>query len=184
MKTNRTAAGSSTVLEEMPLSTAQEAMVKFPEPQREHELLTRLVGRWQVEVVMRPDPAKPPVKSSGVETVRMLGGFWSISEFSGTFMDRPFSGVFTLGYDPEMQRYVGTWVDSVSSHLWSYEGAVDSSGRTLTLNSEGPCPSSGKVMKVRETIEIQGTNQRIMRNETLGEDGRWTPGMTITYRRI
>jgi uncharacterized protein DUF1579 len=44
----------------------------------------------------------------------------------------------TLGYDPEKKQYVGTWVGSMMSYLWVYDGSLDAEEKVLTLNAEGP----------------------------------------------
>ena len=31
--------------------------------------------------------------------------------------------IITLGYDPEKQRFVGTFVASMTTHLWPYDGS-------------------------------------------------------------
>jgi hypothetical protein len=50
------------------------------------------------------------------------------------------TAVWTVGYDPQKKKYVGTWVDSVTPYLWTYEGSLDASGRILTLETEGRIP--------------------------------------------
>src|SRR3712207_8501500 len=54
--------------------------------------------------------------------------------------DMPGGGVgttlMTLGYDPQTQRYVGTWGGSMMNYLWVYDGELDVDGRVLTLASE------------------------------------------------
>lgn len=45
--------------------------------------------------------------------------------------------IMTIGYDPHRQRFVGTFVASMMTHLWMYEGALDDGERVLTLETEG-----------------------------------------------
>jgi len=46
-------------------------------------------------------------------------------EHKSVFMDKPLTGILTLGYDPQKKKYVATWMDSVSSYLWKYEATMD-----------------------------------------------------------
>jgi hypothetical protein len=99
-------------------------------------------------------------------------------------MDKPFTGVLTLGYDPEAAQYVGTWIDSMGSHLWKYEGEVDASGRILTLETQGPCPTApGKVSNFRETLEIKDPNHRVFTSAMQDDEGNWNTMVTVNYHR-
>lgn len=161
----------------------KEAM-KMPEPQKEHEWLKHYVGEWDAEIELTMEPGKPPEKSKGTENTQPIGGFWVLSEYKGTFMDRPFTGVMTLGYDPEKKKYIGTWVDSMNSHLWTYEGTVDAEGRILTLYSEGQCPAKpGERVKFKDTTEFKSRDHRVFSSSMQGEDGKWSTVMTAHYQR-
>ncbi len=161
-------------------------MPEMPKPQKEHEWLKQLEGEWETEAEMTMDPSKPPVKSTGTESVKMLGGFWAVSENNGQmpFDNQPFKGILTLGFDPAKNKYVGTWVDSMNSRLWTYEGDVDESGKKLTLNTEGPCPmAGGKIMKMKEVMEITDADHKVFTSSVQMEDGKWMTPMTIRYTR-
>jgi hypothetical protein len=155
------------------------------EPQKEHQWLQKLVGEWTYEAECNMGPDQAPHKSKGSETVRTLGGLWVVCEGqcempgvgSGTTM-------MTLGYDPQKKRYVGTWIGSMMTHLWSYDGELDAAGKVLTLNAEGPdmC-TEGKIGKYRDMIELKSDGQRVLTSHMLGDDGKWHQFMTATYRR-
>jgi predicted enzyme related to lactoylglutathione lyase len=130
------------------------------------------------------EPGKPAIKSKGTESGRMLGGFWLIQDGKGDIMGMPYSSVFTLGYNADKKKFVGTWVDSMQGHLWSYEGSVDSTGKVLTLDTEGPCPfAPGKTSKFKEVIEIKGKDQKAFSSSMLGDDGKWTTFVKVSARR-
>jgi hypothetical protein len=121
-------------------------------PQREHQWLQKLVGEWSYEAEALMEPGKPSEKCRGTESVRSLGGLWILAEGQG---EMPCGGnatmVMTLGYDPLKKHYVGTWVGSMMTHLWIYDGALDADGRALTLDSEGPDMSAeGRMARYRE----------------------------------
>src|SRR5688572_24337775 len=113
-------------------SQAQE-IPKMPAPVKEHAWLQKFVGKWEAEAEIIMEPGKPAMKSKGTETVRPIGGFWVVSEGHSDMMGMKFDHVLTLGYDPEKKKYIGTWLDSMNSYLWKYEGTVDSTGKILTL---------------------------------------------------
>ena len=156
------------------------------EPQQEHQWLQRLVGEWTYEVAATMAPDQPPMECQGSERVRSLGGLWILAEGQG---EMPGGGaataVLTLGYDPQRQRYVGTWVGSMMTHLWVYDGALDAAGRVLTLNAEGPhMTDKGKTAQYKDVIEFTSDDYRVLTSHMLGDDGEWHGFMTANYRRV
>ena len=157
----------------------------FAKPQAEHTWLQKLVGHWTFESQCAGEPGKPEEKLRGTETVKSLGGLWIVGEGTG---EMPGGGtanmMITLGYDPKRSAYVGSWVGSMMTHLWAYEGQLDASGRILTLNAEGPSfADPNKLAKYQDIIEVVSDNPRILRPRTLGDDGKWTQFMEAHYRR-
>jgi hypothetical protein len=70
------------------------------------------------------------------------------------------------------------------NQMWVYEGTVDSSGKVLTLNTEGPDMSGkGGTAKYRDSIEFVDDDHRIMTSQMLGADGKWQQFMTAHYCR-
>ena len=45
--------------------------------------------------------------------------------------------MMSLGFDPQKGRFVGTFIGSMMTHLWIYDGALDASGQALILDAEG-----------------------------------------------
>jgi Protein of unknown function (DUF1579) len=155
------------------------------EPQKEHAWLQRLLGEWtyEAEGVMAPD--QPPINSQGVESVRPLGGLWIVGEGQGECPGGgPMTSLLTLGYDPSTKRFVGTWVGSMMTHLWVYDGALDAAGKVLTLDAEGPSfAGDGKLAKYQDITEVKSDDHRVLTSRVLGADGKWTQFMTAHYRR-
>jgi hypothetical protein len=153
-----------------------------PKPQKEHEWLQQLVGEWETETEAVMGPGQPPLKCKWRETVRSLGGYWTHAELKADINGIPVNGIMTLGFDPQAKKYVGTWVCSMDGHLWKYEGTVD--GQVLTLNTEGPNMSApGKLAKMRDVIEIKDKDHKVLTSYMLGDDGKWTPFMTMKATR-
>lgn len=159
--------------------------MQVPEPLKEHRWLQRLVGEWTFEMEMTMGPDQPPMKSHGRETVRSLGGLWTIGEGVG---EVPGGGthqsIMTLGFDPQTKRFVGTFIASVMTHLWPYNGTLDPSEKVLTLDSEGPgFAGDGTMSKYQDIIEFVSDDHRTLSSQVLGPDGVWIPFMKAHYRR-
>ena len=159
--------------------------MQTPEPQKEHQWLQRLVGEWAVEGECSMGPDQPPMKNTGREIVRSLGGLWTIGEGSGESPDGGnCDSIMTLGFDPQTKRFVGTFVASMMTHLWPYNGTLDATEKILTLDSEGPSfADDGTMAKYQDIIEFLDDNHRTLSSQYLGPDGQWIPFMKAHYRR-
>jgi hypothetical protein len=152
-----------------------------PEPQKEHQWLQRLLGNWTFEGDATMGPDQPPMKFSGTERVRALGDVWVIAEGEGAMPGGgSSSSMMTLGYDPKKQRFTGTYLGSMMTSLWIYDGTLD--GDRLVLDTEGPGMSDGTTARYRDTITLDG-DQRTLTSEIQGDDGGWTQIMKMTYTR-
>lgn len=163
---------------------AEKEMPKMPEPQKENQWLMQFVGEWNTSVEVYGQPGQPPEKMTGTESARAIDGFWILTEDKGSYMDKPFTGIGILGYNASKKRFVGSWVDSMSDHLWIYEGMLDSSGKILTMEAEGPNPTApGEMVKIRDTWEVKDKDHRVLTSSMQGKDGAWVKTMTIDYQR-
>jgi hypothetical protein len=154
------------------------------EPQKEHRWLEKLVGEWRYEGEATM-PGGATEKFAGTEQVRSLGGLWVVAEGRGEMPGgKPATMIMTLGYDPKRRRYIGTWLGSMMSHLWIYDGSLDAEGKVLTLTSEGPSfVSEGKSAPYQDIIEWVSDDHRMLRSRTQQDDGTWNEFMTAHYRR-
>ena len=155
------------------------------EPQKEHQWLQKLVGEWTYEAEATMEPGQPPSKFEGSESVRSLGGLWILAEGQG---EMPGGGaattMLTLGYDPQKKRYVGTWIGSMMTSLWVYDGALDAAERALALDAEGPSMAGdGTMAQYRDVIEFKSDDHRVLTSHIRGNDGTWQAFMTAHYRR-
>ena len=155
------------------------------EPQAQHQWLQQLVGEWTYEGEASMGRDKPPEKFKGTESVRSIGGLWTLGEGHGLMPDgSPATMIMTLGYDPRTERFIGTWIGSMMTHLWHYDGELDAAERVLTLNSEGPAMAAeGKLAKFRDVIEIISPDHRTLSSHLQDEEGRWSRFMLAHYHR-
>jgi hypothetical protein len=154
------------------------------QPSAEHKWLYRLVGEWTMESECDMGPDEPATKSVGKETVRSLGGLWTIGEGTVESGECPGTSVMTLGYDLRTKCFVGTFIASMMSHLWPYHGTLDDSGKVLTLDSEGPSFSGdGSMARYQDVIEFVDDNHRILSSRVRETNGEWRQFMTAHYRR-
>ena len=114
---------------------AQESAL--PKPGPEFDVLKADVGTWDVEIKTWAGPGEPTV-SKGRETNRMLGGYWLLTDFQGKMMGLDFKGHGIYSYDAKKKRYVGVWVDSMSSNKMDMVGSHDKDKNTVTYEGMAP----------------------------------------------
>jgi hypothetical protein len=155
------------------------------EPVEQHRWLQRLLGEWVIETGVPASPGQPAETLVGSETVRQLGELWVLGEGHGPM---PGGGeahtMITLGYDPVRRRFTGTWIGSMMTHLWVYDGELDADGRTLTLSATGPdFERPGHTRQYQDIIEVVDDDTRLFRSRMLGDDGTWQDMMSARYTR-
>jgi len=167
----------------VPSLRAQEP--QLPPPEAAHKWLDQLVGEWTTESTAVA-PNGEEFKCQGKATAKSLGGYWVIITIDTQMGDDVMRGVMTVGYDPKSKKYVGTWVDSMTSYLWKYEGKLDESGKILPLEAAGPnmlVPDSDKLLTYRDTLEIKSKDHFVLSGSVEASPGNWVTFMTMNFNR-
>lgn len=158
--------------------------MQLPEPTAQHLWLHQLLGVWDAVSECQMGPDQPPMKSSMVTTMRKIGELWIVGEMVGdTPGGTPAISIISLGFDPTKNRFVGTFISSVMTHLWPYEGTLDDANQLLTLDSLGPGFTGALEAKYQDTIEIFSPEHFQMRSQTLTESGQWNQFMVADFRK-
>lgn len=163
-------------------ASAQEGPpMPMPMPGPEHELLKKDVGTWDATVEMLMPPGAPP--TAGTETNTLgPGGLWLISDFKSSMMGAPFQGHGVSGWDPAKKKYVGTWVDSMTTSVALTESTYDPASKSITGWVDGPGPD-GKPTRTKAVTQYKDDDTRVFTMYMPGPDGKDAPGMRITYKR-
>ena len=122
------------------------------------EWLKQFKGTWATEY-------------DGTMKSRVLADKWLVSEIS--FNGKAFS-VQTLGWDEKKKKFVGTWVDGTSSHVWHYSGWLDDSGRKIILEAEGPDMQEPSIMRLyRDSYEFVSADEIHAATKFKNSSGKW-----------
>lgn len=177
-------AGSAFVQADDKKNLFAEYMQKYGPPGPEHKLLEPLVGTWAAKSKMWMDPTQAPVLSEGTLVRKsVLGGRFVQEEFDGKMMGQPFQGIGTVGYDRAKQKFVATWIDSVSTALPISYGTYDAATKTFTYKSDETCPITNKPVKMRDTLKLVSENEQVMEMYRQMGDEKETKMMEITFTR-
>ncbi len=163
---------------------AMEKMRVAATPGEQHKLLAALAGKWNVEVKMWQAPGLAPDVSHGVSTAKMiLGGRYLEESFKSAFMNQPFEGIGYTGYDNVQKKFIGTWMDNMSTGIMTSAGDLDAAGKVMTCLVTYADPQSGKVTTSRDVLRIVDKDKHVMEMYNKGPDGKEFLMMEITYTR-
>jgi len=139
---------------EMP--SAMDVYRDLATPGAPHKLLAGMAGNWSVKGSCVMEAGKPPVEHTGASEQRMiLGGRFLQQEFSGEMMGSPFSGIGFTGYDNHSGKYVSTWMDSMGTGIYYFEGTAGSDGKSIiqTCDYDDPVQGPAKWRSVTRAVD-------------------------------
>ena len=153
------------------------------EPQEEHRWLEQLLGEWTV--TSEDSTGSGEDSQPWIENVRSMHGLWVVCEGEGIMPGgSPGQTLMTLGYNPDTKRYLGTWIGSMMTHMWVYDGVIEDDGKTLALNCEGPdFENPRKTARYQDRITLIDANRRTLTARVQTESGDWKEMMRAEYRR-
>ena len=177
-----TALAAVTVLSACTAPGGASSAAEPPTPQ--HAWLRQFVGEW--ELSYRADlPEGEPMEWKGTESVRALGTHWVLAESAADSQQGAFEATLTLGYDTGRETFVATWIDSMQTNLWTYDGKLDDAQRTLSLTptiaprAEVPDPT-----RYRDDLEVLDPDHRVLTSWYRSDEGTWERYLTIDARRV
>jgi hypothetical protein len=156
---------------------------KLATPGEPHTLLASLAGSWTTKIKEWMEPGKPPTESTGSAEMKMLlDGRFLQQEFTGNMMGHPYSGIGISAYDNLRKRYITTWIDTMSTGIFTMEGTASADGRTITLKGQHAEPGGGH-MTHRAVWKIVDSNTQTFDMYGTHGHGQETKMLEITYRR-
>ncbi|MBC8324727.1 MAG: DUF1579 domain-containing protein [Verrucomicrobia subdivision 3 bacterium] len=142
------------------LHALEPAPPEMEKPGEHHQHLKMMTGTWDVKLKMHHAPGQV-MDGTGEETARIQpGGFWLISNFTGTFAGMKFTGHGVLGYDAHKKRYTGVWTDSVASVMLHSEGHCEKNGRLNTMTGKAYDPMKKRVVTYLQVTKIKDANTK------------------------
>jgi hypothetical protein len=112
-----------------------------------------------------------------------VGGMWVVLKGEGVFGDEPWENRIVLGYDATQGRYVGTFIGSMFTQMWLYNGQIDPTDGRLVLDTVGPKFTGEGTANYQDIVEIVDKDHWILSSRVQGDDGNWTDFMTAHHRR-
>ncbi len=161
-----------------------ELYMKYATPGQAHKILEPMAGSWDAKTTTWETPDAPPQVSTGTsENTWILGGRYLQQNFQGDFMGMKFEGVGLTGYDNFKKKYVGTWIDNMSTMIMTLTGSIDASGKVFTMNSIVDDIMTGKPSTFRSVVKIVDNNKHIAEMYMPDPKGKEFKTMEIVYTR-
>ncbi len=149
----------------------------FPKPGPEHAELKKMEGAWDAVMKMQGQESKCTATYKAI-----CDGMWMASEFEGDLGGLKFHGHGLDGYDQTKKKYVGVWVDSMTSAPMTMEGDHDPKTKTTTMTGESAGPD-GKPQKFKNTTEMKDNDHFTFKMFMVQPDGKDQLAFTIEYSR-
>jgi hypothetical protein len=167
----------------MDTEAMMEVYKKLGTPGAPHKLLASMAGGWNTRIRSWMEPNKPPMESLGTcEQKMVLGGRFLQQEFTSEVMGSSYIGIGVIGYDNHTKKYVSTWMDSMSTHIYFFEGSGSADGKTITQECRYDDPIKGP-MKWRSVTRIVDDNTHVFEMYGSDKSGKEEKMMEITYTR-
>ena len=169
--------------EKMDTEAMMEVYRKLGTPGAQHRLLASMAGSWDTKIRSWMEPGTLPMESTGTSEQKMiLGRRFLQQEFTGEMMGGTFTGIGVTGYDNHTKKYVSTWMDSMGTGIFFFEGTGSADGKTITQESRYDDPIKGP-MKWRSVTKIVDANTHVFEMFGTDKSGKEEKMMEITYTR-
>ena len=150
---------------------------EFDRPGPEHAHMKEFVGKWDATMDMAGQKSKATAEYRSI-----CDGMWLESDFEGDLGGIKFQGHGIDGYNQKKKKYVGVWVDSMSSAPLHMEGDIDPKTKLMVMTGESLGPD-GKPQKFKNTTEFKDKDHFTFKMYMVQPDGSEQLAFTIEYAR-
>jgi hypothetical protein len=148
----------------------------------ERAVLRNYEGVWDATVEISKGPGAPTAVLAGIETNRLVGGTWLVSDFKTEMMGQPFQGHGIAGFDRHRNKYVSVWLDTMSAGLSLGESTYEPATKAMSGWMEG-LDHTGKLTRVKVVSIETHTNTRTVAIYSKGADQKEYRTVRISYKR-
>jgi hypothetical protein len=130
-----------------------EEWMKLGTPGEEHRMLAATAGEWAVDGQHFMGSQSAPMKGTA-KRVALWENRYVHEEFESEFMGSTYEGAGVVGFDNAEKKYVGTWVDNMSTGIATMTGTYDAGTKTYTWTMDPMKGPGGKEYKHRMTVKV------------------------------
>lgn len=123
-----------------------------------HRFLSQLAGHWQGTSKLWLEPDKLANESPIAGTIQLiLDGRFALFLYQSTIEGEAQHGMFTFGYNTQLDRYEASWVDSFHNNTAVMFCTGNSSDNGFYVLGSYPDPTGGPDWGWRTEVELRGS---------------------------
>ncbi len=152
----------------------------------EHMKLTPFAGVFAAEVKLWMGPGDPHISTGVMVNEWDLGGAFLKQTYTGDQQEGPFlnfEGRGYWGYNTDIGKYEGFWIDTACTSIQTETGDVDPSGKAWTMVGQLVNPQTGQPMSKRSLYTVISDDEHLMESFFAGPDGAEFKAMEIRFKR-
>lgn len=153
-------------------AAVMEAWQQAGQPGAMHQHLAALVGTWEAETKFWMAPDAEPATFPGTIHYRMImDGRFLEERVEADFMGQAFNGMGLYGYNNVTERVEATWIDDMSTGVYSYTGSINEAGDEIELKGRYMDPVTGEWKDTRSVMRFSDDQLHYISYETVnGEE--------------
>jgi uncharacterized protein DUF1579 len=149
-----------------------------------HEKLADWIGKWDTEMKMYSMGMAMPATKGTSEFKWLVPDKWLSEEYQGEMVGMPVKTYATMGFDRYKQKFVSSWVSSLTTTFLTAEGNFDQSDKVLLSYGLMDEPMSGEHDKcVKYVWRLADPDKMIFEIHDLSIGEANTKVIEITYTR-
>ncbi len=156
-------------------------------PGEMHKHLAKSAGTWigKCTMWMGPGMDAMPTTICTSTNAMILDGKYATIEHKGDMPGMgPFEGRGLVGFDNVSQKFVGTWIDSMTTGIMNGVGELSKDGKVLTWNYTFNCPITKKPAIMREIETYTSpTTMTLEMHMTDPKSGKEYKMMSIEFKK-
>jgi len=170
------------------MSAQEQAMMekymKAAAPGPEHQRLSKMAGKWKLQVTSWMMPGAPPQKSeASAEFTSLFGGRYVQQDVKGEMGGESFQGRGIEGYDNVTKESFATWIDSMTTGMMVVRGKCPASAKKCTYKGMVSDALAGKPVPVTEVVTYTDDDHFTFEMHGPGPKGKPYKMMEIAYTR-
>jgi hypothetical protein len=160
------------------------AMESAMDPGEGQKRLEFMVGTFDVKIRTWVDPSKPPIESTAASVATwVLGKRFVQQMLTGYVGGEPWQGIGYAGFDNVSKTYVATYMDSGSTGMEWFTGAMDADGKAAKLTATTHDAITLKPVKAEMRLGIAANGDHTTSLWQTDAGGKMVKVMELQYTR-